>query len=282
MKELINKTFSKERDLYHEQDLTLINCRFSGEEDGESALKEVDNVVLINNVMELRYPLWHGKEIELNNVTMTETCRAALWYSKDIDIYLCNLFGIKALRECKDITINITTINSPEFGWKCDHIKGNNLTITSEYAFFESKNITLSNIKFKGKYSFQYVENLKIENSNLDTKDAFWHAKNVTIKNSIIKGEYLGWYSEDVTLINCTIIGTQPLCYCKNLKLVDCKTENCDLAFEYSEVEGNIIGSIDSIKNPKSGTIRVDEIKEQIYTNDCVYEPLGKIVVKAK
>ena len=98
----------------------------------------------------------------------------------------------------------------------------------------------------------------------MDTKDAFWHSKNVTVKNSVIKGEYLGWFSEGLTLIGCKIIGTQPLCYCKGLKLIDCTMENCDLSFEYSEVDAEVKGSIDSILNPKSGTIICDGVGKVI------------------
>ena len=70
---------------------------------------------------------------------------------------------------------------------------------------------------------------------------------------SVVKGEYLGWYSENLTLEKCRITGTQPLCYCKNLRLIECTMENTDLSFEYSEVDADIIGHIDSVKNPRSG-----------------------------
>ena len=125
---------------------------------------------------------------------------------------------------------------------------------------FESSNIKFTNVDFKGKYSFQYVQNAEIDDCVLDTKDA----KNVTVRNSVVKGEYLAWYSENVTFINCTITGTQPLCYCKGLTLINCKTEGCDLAFEYSDVKADIVGRIDSVKNPKSGEITADEIGETV------------------
>ena len=134
-------------------------------------------------------------------------------------------------------------------------------------------------MNFKGKYSFQYVENLEITNSNLDTKDAFWHSENVTVKDSVVKGEYLGWFSKDLTLINCKIIGTQPLCYCENLKLINCTMKNCDLSFEYSDVEADIKGNVDSIKNPKSGTITVDSVGEVI-NEGAIMEINGKVIIR--
>ena len=113
----------------------------------------------------------------------------------------------------------------------------------------------------------------------LNTKDAFWHSKNVTVKNSVINGEYLAWFSDGLTLINCKIEGTQPLCYCKNLKLINCEMKNCDLAFEYSEVNADIVGNIISIKNPKSGKIKVDSVDE-IINEDSVMPVKGKVIIK--
>lgn len=272
MKIIENKNFPNERDLYAANNVYLKNCTFDGIEDGESALKEATNLKLENCYMNLRYPLWHDKKVELNGVTMTDKCRAALWYTSDLVVKNSKMFGIKALRECSDAIIENTKISSPEFGWKSREISVKNSEIESEYLFFLSTDIKIDNIKFKGKYSFQYVENATIENSFLDTKDAFWHTKNVTVKNSVIKGEYLAWYSENLTLINCKIIGTQPLCYCKGLKLIDCETEGADFSFEYSDVDATIRGNVLSIKNPRSGKIVADGITELIYTNDSKYK----------
>jgi hypothetical protein len=131
----------------------------------------------------------------------------------------------------------------------------------------------------KGKYSFQYMDNLEITDSYLDTKDAFWHSKNVTIKNSVVKGEYLGWFSQGLTLINCKIAGTQPLCYCKDLKLINCEMEDADLAFEYSEVEADVRGYIESVKNPKSGKITADSVGE-IVKEDPIMECTGRVIIR--
>ena len=275
-----NKNFPNERDLYGVDGIELKNCTFDGPEDGESALKEAKNIKLDSCFMNLRYPLWHDDNVLLKNITMTDKCRAALWYTNNLKVEDSKLGGIKALRECNFIEINNTFVESPEFGWKSHNIKLNNDDITSEYLFLLASDIEMKNTKFKGKYSFQYVENMVIEDSYLDTKDAFWHTKNVTVKNSVIKGEYLAWYSENLTLINCKIIGTQPLCYCKNLKLIDCEMEGCDFSFEYSDVEATVKGEILSVKNPRSGYIKADKIVDLIYTDDSKYESNCKVEIK--
>ena len=279
MKKIANQTFPNERALYNTQDALILSCRFEGEEDGESALKESRNISVEDCYFALRYPLWHASNFEVKNCQMTETCRAPIWYATDGNIISAVINGVKAVRECSHIQINDSKIFSPEFGWKCNDIKINNTSLESEYAFFDSKDIEVNNIEFKGKYSFQYASNVVIKDSNLDTKDAFWHSHNVTVINSVIKGEYLGWFSDGLTIINCKIIGTQPLCYCKNLKIIDSEMIDADLSFEYSEVDVSVKGRIDSVKNPKSGTIIADEIGE-IITSNSIMENTAVIKVR--
>ncbi len=274
-----NQVFDEERALYNLTDATVSNCKFAGPADGESVLKEARNIEVENTEFSLRYPLWHVRGYSLDNVSMDEATRAAIWYSHNAKIKNSKLHGIKALRECSDTVIENCDINSAEFGWKCSDITVNNSSLISEYVFLDSKNIAADNINFKGKYSFQYVENLTITNSVLDTKDAFWHSKNVTVKNSVVKGEYLAWFSDGLTLENCKIIGTQPLCYCKNLKLIDCEMVDTDLAFEYSDVEATVNGHIDSVKNPKSGSITADSVGK-IIMEDAVMECTGKVIIR--
>jgi len=268
----------EERALYGIRNATISNCIFYGPRDGESALKESQNISVSDCDFRLRYPFWHAKNAHIENSRMTETCRAALWYCKHMTIKKCHMGGIKAVRECEDVIIEDCTIQSPEFGWFSHKIMVNNAELESEYPFLQSSDILLDNFVLNGKYSFQYVENVEIKNSRLNTKDAFWHSKNVTVSDSIVKGEYLGWYSENLTLIRCKIIGTQPLCYVKGLVLEDCEMIDCDLAFEYSDVHATITGSITSVKNPYSGLISADSIGDVIFDENqssdgsCVIE----------
>jgi hypothetical protein len=80
-----------------------------------------------------------------------------------------------------------------------------------------------------------------------------------------------------VTFIDCKIIGTQPLCYCKNLKLINCTMEATDLAFEYSEVDADVVGNILSVKNPKSGKIVADSVGDIIF-EDAVMPVEGQVI----
>lgn len=264
MKVIENQTFDMERALYGSNGILVRNCSFDGPADGESAFKEGRDIETEHCFFNLRYPFWHDHSLKITDSEMTEKCRAALWYSDNVEITDSKLHGIKALRECSTVMIRNCDIISPEFGWSVRGIHMENTTAVSEYFMMRSENLTFRGVTFKGKYSFQYIKNATFENCVFDTKDAFWHGENLTVKDSVVKGEYLAWYSDGLTLVNCKIIGTQPLCYCKNLKLINCEMVDTDLAFEKSEVEAVITTRVDSIKNPLSGHIRVPELGELI------------------
>lgn len=167
-------------------------------------------------------PPWFGSRVEnrprmenhrnfftdLDREEVGLTVRAALWYDRDVKIGHCTMEGVKAVRECENVSISDCSIDSDEFGWKCRGLCIRDSKIASEYAFLDSKDVDLEKVELKGKYSFQYVEGLHIRDSVLDTKDSFWHSKDAVVEDNIVKGEYLGWHSEGLTLRNCRIIST--------------------------------------------------------------------------
>ncbi len=264
MEIISNKMFGEERALYGSDGLVLRNCTFDGPEDGESALKECRDIDADGCFFNLRYPFWHDNKLKIANSEMTELCRAALWYSAEIEITDTKLHGIKALRECRQVKMTRCDVDSLEFGWSVHNIEMEHCVAKSEYFMMRSDSLNFRDVELEGKYSFQYIHDSIFDGCRFDTKDAFWHAKNVVVKNSVVKGEYLAWYCENVTFENCKIIGTQPLCYCKGLKLIQCELEDADLCFEKSEVDATITTPVISIKNPLSGRILVPSAGEVI------------------
>lgn len=277
MTTITNKTFDEERALYAAQDVLVKDCAFDGLADGESAFKEGRDVAVDNCFFNLRYPFWHDIGLKIENSEMTELCRAALWYSENVEINDTKLHGIKALRECANIKMRGCDIISPEFGWSIRGITMEDCTAESEYFMMRSDHLNFRDVRFKGKYSFQYITDSIFDHCVFDTKDAFWHGKNITVRNSVVKGEYLAWYSENITFENCKIIGTQPLCYCKNLKLINCEMIDTDLSFERSDVEATLTAPIVSIKNPLSGHIYVPTVGEIIMDIENAY---GQVIVE--
>lgn len=276
MKTIENLQLDEERALYNSDDVLIRNCRFDGPADGESALKESHNLTVENCYFNLRYPFWHDENVKIKECELTDLCRAALWYTNNAKIEETQLHGIKALRECKNISLSDCDIISPEFGWSVNDVKMTDCTVSGEYFMLRSLNLKFKNVSLKGKYSFQYIEDSIFEDCDFDTKDAFWHAKNVIVKNSVVKGEYLAWYCENVTFENCTIIGTQPLCYCKGLKLINCEMIDTDLSFEKSQAEADITNEIVSVKNLHGGYVKAKAIGELI----CEEGSFGEIITK--
>ena len=80
-----NKTFDEERALYGSRNIVVKDCAFDGPADGVEADRCYFN---------LRYPFWHNHGLKIHDSDMTELCRAALWYSDDVEITDTRLHGI--------------------------------------------------------------------------------------------------------------------------------------------------------------------------------------------
>lgn len=274
-----NARFDEERALYARRNLALKGVTFAGERDGESPLKECSDILVEDSVFSLRYPMWHDSRLTIRNSRLEESSRAPIWYSDDVRIESSVIHGPKAIRECGNVAISSSDIVSAEFLWKSRNIRISSSSVEAEYFALDGENIEIDKVTFKGKYSFQYVKGGSVTSSRMDTKDAFWHADGLTIRDSLVKGEYLAWYSRNLTFINCRIIGTQPFCHAGGLRLIDCSLEEADLAFEKSEVDATLTEPIDSIKNPRRGTIRVPAVKDVIM-DDPLAE--GRIVISCR
>ena len=70
------------------------------------------------------------------------------------------------------------------------------------------------------------------------------------------------------------------MCYIDHLVMKNCKLLNTTLAFEYSTVDAEITGKIDSVMNPSSGVIRADSIDELIVEKDKVDPLKTKIIYR--
>ena len=86
MKEFRNQAFENERALYGSVDICVTDCRFEGEADGESALKECRNVCVSGCFFDLRYPFWHDEGLVVRDSELSKNCRAPFWYSRAIKI----------------------------------------------------------------------------------------------------------------------------------------------------------------------------------------------------
>ena len=271
----------QERAFYGSKNVHFKNITIDGIEQGESAFKECRNITLEETNIVLKYCVWHCHNITLYKTVIDVNSLASIWYCENIEIINCKLNGVKACRNCSNLTLKDCIINSDDFGWKAEGVKIINCKISGVTPLLDSSNVTVDGAEFTAKYIFQYSDNIKMTNTTIDTKDCFWHAKNVYCKNVKFVGEYLAWYSENCVFENCEINSIQPLCYCKKLKLINCTMPNCNLAFEYSDVDADIKGHVDSIRNVLSGKIVVDSLGEYVQ-DEHVLDCKGVIEIRPK
>ena len=253
-----------ERPLYARHGLRIENVTIGP---GESSLKEGSDLEAENCEFQGKYPFWECKNVTIKNCIFREGGRAAIWYSKDIEMAGCLVEAPKMFRRISDVRLeNVKLPNALETFWDCKDIEAKDIEAEkADYIFMHCSDIKIDGFRLQGNYSFQYAKDVVIRNADMDTKDAFWEAEDVTVYDSRINGEYLGWYSKNLHLVNCKIGGTQPLCYCENLVLENCVfEEDADLAFEYSDVEASIIGPVTSVKNPRTGRINADSYGEVV------------------
>ena len=263
LQQIIGGSYTGERALFMLKDAYIEKARFY---DGESPLKESNNLEIKNCSFEWKYPLWYANNINVLNSTLKETARSGIWYTNNIVMNNCNIEAPKTFRRSSNITLNSCSLeHASETFWSCKDIRLNNVKANGDYFMMNSENIEIDNLTLDGNYFLDGGKNATIKNSILNSKDAFWNTENVTVIDCKINGEYLGWNSKNLTFINCEISSLQALCYIKGLKLVNCKLLDSSLTFEYCEdIDADILDEVVSIKNPTSGVIKVKGVKELI------------------
>ena len=280
MKEYKRPIFTGERAIFCARDISLFECTF---EEGASPLKEGNDISAEACAFRWKYPLWYCNNVLVKNSTLFDTARAGIWYTHGITMTNCIIEAPKTFRRSSGINLTDVSIpNAQETLWGCEDVEMTRVNARGDYLAMNGKRFRLKDCTILSNYCFDGAEDIEIENCKLLAKDAFWNSKNVTVKNSYISGEYLGWNAKNLTLENCTIESLQGLCYIKGLKLVNCRLVNTNLAFEYSDVEAQIDGSVDSVKNPSSGYIVADGYGEIIMEPDKVDVAKTRIEVRGR
>lgn len=278
MKEIDRGYFTGERPLFGEKDLIVRDTIFT---DGESPLKECAGIELYGCMFRWKYPLWYSKDITAKDCVWFDMARAGVWYTDNITVEDSQIEAPKNFRRCRKVALrNVSFSNAAETLWHCDDVSLENITAKGDYFAMNCTDMRIDGLTLYGNYSFDGVKNAELRNCRLLSKDAFWNSENITVYDSFITGEYLGWNAKDLTLINCTIESLQGLCYIDNLIMKNCKLINTTLAFEYSTVEADITGKIDSVINPSGGRITADSIGELIIQKDRIDPSKTEIICR--
>lgn len=266
MKEIRQEYLTGERALFQGENLKIYDTIFA---DGESPLKESHDIELYGSMFKWKYPLWYSSNILAEDCTWFEMGRAGVWYTDNITVKNAVIEAPKNFRRCRGVKLeNVSFPNAAETLWHCEDVTMEQVTAKGDYFAMNSRNMKLDHFQLVGNYSFDGVKNLEIHNAKMLSKDAFWNSEDVTVYDSFISGEYLGWNAKNLTLINCTVESLQGMCYIDNLVMKNCRLLNTTLAFEYSTVDAEIQGKIDSVLNPSGGRIRADYIGELIIEKD--------------
>ena len=259
-----DQEFGGERPLYNRHGLRLENVIIHP---GESSVKEGSDIEAHHCQFEGKYVFWCCENVLAADCRFVESARSSLWHSRGMDLRDCLQEAPKMFRESADIRLRrVVMPHAHETFWSCEDIDIEDVEAhEADYIFMHCSNVRVRNLKLFGNYAFQHARNVEIRDSDLQSKDSLWESENVTVYDSFINGEYLGWHSKNLKLVRCRIGGTQPLCYVDGLVLEDCTFEpDADLALEYSDVQATIRGHVVSIKNPRTGRIRVDSCGELI------------------
>lgn len=265
MKELKDISMGGERPLFASHDLRLDNVTIT---EGESGIKCCSNIEAENCRFEGKYPFWHVDGFKIKDCVFTPGARAALWYSKDLEMTDTVVDAPKMFREMSGLRLErVKLTDALETFWHCAKVKLEDVEIhNGDYLFMHSRDIKIRNYRQQGNYSFQYCRNVEIHNAVIDSRDAFWETENVTVYDSRVDGEFLGWHSKNLKFVRCHIGGIQPLCYAESLVLEDCTLDaSCNLAFEDSSVKAVINSPVTSIKNPREGSIAAESFGEIIF-----------------
>ena len=272
-----DKEFGGERPLFATHDLRLENITII---DGESGIKQCQNIEADNCKFYGKYPWWHVDGARITNCYFAPGSRSAIWYTNDLTMKDCVIDGPKFFREMERVELENVTINdADETFWKVKDLKLHNVKLhDGTYPFMFSENIYIDGLESDSKYVFQYCKNVEIHHAKIVTKDSFWESENITVYDSEIDGEYLAWHSKNVRLVNCHLAGEQLLCYAQDLVLENCTFDAaCDRLFEYSTLEADIRGHVENIKNPTSGHITADSIGS-ITIDENVRQPNNCII----
>lgn len=259
-----NESFSGNRCLADKKDVTIRNCTFDGSSGGENALLRSSRLVVENVLIDQKGVFWNSSKLKITTAEFAKRAEMALWYSDHLNVSDASINCDKVLRECSHIDLNKCGIVSNEFGWFNSFINVMNTKVEGDYFMLKSENMAFRNTSATGSSAYQYVKNATFENCEIIGDNMFWHAENVLIKDCEIKGDSIGWFSDRILMINCRISGRNPFCNCKNLQMSGCTIVGTGIAFENSEVEADLEGSLESIVNPAAGVIKVPEVKEVV------------------
>ena len=248
--------------------------------DGESPLKHSAGVQIDDTAFEWKYPLWYSQDVTMQHSILLDTARSGIWYTHGIAIADSLIGAPKQFRRSSGITLtNVQLPNAQETLWQCSDVTLDHVSANGDYFGMNTTGVRATDLRIHGNYLFDGGADIVVEGGMLASRDAFWNCHDVVVRDCLIIGEYLGWNSRNLTFENCTIESLQGLCYIDGLTMRHCRLVNTTLAFEYSTLDAQIDGRIDSVINPSGGIIRCQGIGELIQDDPAIDPGATTIVI---
>lgn len=215
---------------------------------GERALFQGANLKIYDSIFaDGESPLKESHDIELEGCMFK--WKYPFWYAKNITARNCTWFGMARAGV-----------------WYTDNITVEDAVIGAPKNFRRCRGVTLRNVNFS------------------NAAETLWSCENVELDHVTAKGDYFAMNSRDMVLRDFKLVGNYSFDGVKNMEIHNARMLTKDafwnIAFEYSTVDAEITGKIDSVMNPSGGVIRADRIDELILEKDKVDPSKTKIICR--
>ena len=152
--------------MFATHDLRLENIVIT---DGESGIKQCQNMEASNCRFYGKYPWWHVDGALIEDCYFALDSRSAIWYTNDLVMRRCRIDAPKFFREMKRVELeDVELTDADETFWKVDGLKLKNVKLHGgTYPFMFSQNIYVDGLESDSKYVFQYCKNVEIHHANI-------------------------------------------------------------------------------------------------------------------
>ena len=180
MKLVENQVLEGERAAYGSKETLFRNCTF---QNGESPLKESDDIEVNGCTFAYKYPLWYVNYAKVRNTHWETMGRSGVWYSKHMLIEDCIIDAPKNFRRTEDITWkNVKYNDAAEVFWGAKGIKINDSYAKGDYFAMNASDVEIENFVLDGNYPFDGCKNVRIK-----SHQAFCYIDGLTLENCIIE-----------------------------------------------------------------------------------------------
>ncbi len=267
MQTLDHTTETVSRALFGARRAEVSNTVFEGEE----ALNRAGELTLSDSIFAAPRPLAHVTDAIIRTCTFHESAVSPLEGARTVTLQNCVIDAPHGCEMARDISLDACRIRSAAFGTDAGSVLLTDTLLTGDNVLHHAQDVTASNLELTGTRAFCKTNGGTIDFSTLTGDEMLFGAQNITISDTVLEGERIGWYSEGLTLNHCVICGSRPFAFAKKLTLVDCALDSsCAHAFERSEVDATLRGTVPSVYNPAHGTILADAYGEVVFDDTAV------------